>query len=79
MSIAAVTQKFYDLGSGTGKAVFVARLTQDFSKCVGIEILSSLHAQAAKVVKRFNSDFKQLLTLSVSQDTVSFVLRFAVQ
>ena len=54
--------------------MFVARLTQDFSKCVGIEILSSLHGQAAKVVKRFNSDFKQFLSLSVPQDAVSFFL-----
>ena len=40
---------FYDLGSGTGKAVFAARLAFDFSRCIGIEILSSLHAQAVQV------------------------------
>jgi SAM-dependent methyltransferase len=43
---------FYDLGSGTGKALFIARLVQDFSKCVGIEILESLHIQAEKIVHR---------------------------
>lgn len=43
---------FYDLGSGTGKAVFVARLTQDFSRCIGIEVLSALHQRAQKVTDR---------------------------
>lgn len=43
---------FYDLGSGTGKAVFIARLTQDFARCVGIEILHGLHSQAQKIVDR---------------------------
>lgn len=43
---------FYDLGSGTGKAVFVARFTQDFSKCIGIEILEGLHNQASLIVQR---------------------------
>ena len=50
---AAPGQVFYDLGSGTGKAVFAARITQDFSKCIGIEILSKLHQQAAKIVDRY--------------------------
>jgi SAM-dependent methyltransferase len=41
---------FVDLGSGTGRAVFLARLTQDFETCVGLEVLPSLHelAVAAK-------------------------------
>lgn len=38
---------FYDLGSGTGKGVFAARLTQDFDKCVGIEILESKFSKQA--------------------------------
>jgi hypothetical protein len=32
--------------------VFAARFAYDFSKCVGIEILSSLHAQAEGVLDR---------------------------
>lgn len=44
---------FYDLGSGTGKAVFVARITQDFARCIGIEILESLHDQAVEIVERY--------------------------
>ena len=58
---------FYDLGSGTGKAVFAARLTQDFSKCIGIEILHSLHKQAEKILTRYQSDFESYLALGQDQ------------
>lgn len=34
---------FYDVGSGSGKVVFAAALLYPFAKCIGIEILSSLH------------------------------------
>jgi SAM-dependent methyltransferase len=61
---------FYDLGSGTGKAVFAARLTRDFDKCIGIEILSSLHEAAEIVVQRFNEKFRNFLSLGENQ-TVS--------
>jgi hypothetical protein len=44
---------FYDLGSGTGKAVFAARLTCDFDRCLGIEILEGLHKQATVVANRY--------------------------
>ena len=39
---------FYDLGSGTGKAVFAAALLRGsrFKRCVGIELLRSLHEHA---------------------------------
>eukprot|EP01041_Mallomonas_annulata_P000761 gene761-1448_t len=43
---------FYDLGSGTGKAVFAARLTQDFARCVGVELLQGLHKQGRAVLER---------------------------
>lgn len=44
---------FYDLGSGTGKAVFAARLVCDFDRCVGVEILEGLHNQGQAIVKRY--------------------------
>lgn len=59
---------FYDLGSGTGKAVMVARLTQDFERCEGIEILKSLHEQGAKIVDRYNKYFKNKLCLGQKQE-----------
>lgn len=42
---------FYDLGSGSGKAVFAARFVGDFQDCVGIELLSNLHEMANSGVK----------------------------
>lgn len=58
---------FYDLGSGTGKAVFAARITQDFGKCVGIEILQKLHSQARVIVDRYNTSFRQMLCSTQNQ------------
>jgi SAM-dependent methyltransferase len=58
---------FYDLGSGTGKAVFAARLTHDFARCIGIEILSGLHNQAFHITQRYNEGFRHLLDSSQRQ------------
>jgi hypothetical protein len=44
---------FYDLGSGTGKAVIAARFIRDFNRCIGIEILSGLHSHARKIIDRW--------------------------
>jgi trans-aconitate methyltransferase len=41
---------FYDLGSGTGKAVITSALTQNFSKCVGVELLPSLYKASESVL-----------------------------
>ena len=40
---------FYDLGSGTGRGVIGAALLHDFSKCRGIEYLSTLH-EAGEII-----------------------------
>lgn len=58
---------FYDLGSGTGKALFVARLTRDFDKCIGIEILESLHGEASRIVQKYNDQVRESLALGQSQ------------
>jgi len=63
---------FYDLGSGTGKAVFVARLTQDFAKCVGIEILTGLHNAGFKVVEKYNQSFRSILDNNQKQHVVLY-------
>lgn len=39
---------YYDLGSGTGRALLASVLAHSFHKVVGIEILSSLHEAAEK-------------------------------
>lgn len=46
----------------------MARLTQDFSRCVGIEILSALHNQATVIVDRYNSSFKPYLYVGSDSD-----------
>lgn len=72
---------FYDLGSGTGKAVLIARLAFDFSKCIGIEILESLHEQALTIAAEYRREYQHLLyesTVSsngetLTQNSVNFV------
>jgi precorrin-6B methylase 2 len=43
---------FYDLGSGTGKAVITAALLFPFSKTIGIEVLSILHQASCEQKKK---------------------------
>lgn len=49
---------FYDLGSGTGKAVVLASLLFEFSKCVGIEILKDLYDTARAISVRLESEIE---------------------
>ena len=35
------------------QAVLAARFAFDFSKCIGVEVLSSLHRQAMSVLQRY--------------------------
>lgn len=42
-----------DLGSGVGKAVLGAAVVHPFSRCVGIEILESLHREALLAARRW--------------------------
>jgi hypothetical protein len=46
-------QRFYDLGSGTARAVLQAKTVCDFKECHGIEILGSLHNAALSVIPRY--------------------------
>jgi len=49
---------FYDLGSGVGKGVIASTLLHNFDKCIGVEILESLHKLALKMKDRYE-DFVQ--------------------
>lgn len=42
----AMGEVFYDLGSGSGKAVFAAALYFDFKKCYGVELMDVLYKQS---------------------------------
>lgn len=53
--------KFYDLGSGTGRAVFAAVLSIESPVFVGIELLPSLHRAAHEVAERYERVAEPLL------------------
>ena len=42
--------------------MFAAVLTQDFGKCVGVEILSGLYSRASSIAKRFDESFREYLS-----------------
>ena len=60
---------FYDLGSGSGRAVFAARFVGDFERCVGIELLSNLHDMASSVKSLYKFQYQSKLRCT----TVEFV------
>src|SRR5438046_2754042 len=47
---------FFDLGSGTGKPVFLAALAFPFSRAVGIELLAQMGAEARRVLERYRRE-----------------------
>lgn len=51
-------EKFYDLGSGTGKAVILAHLLFDFYSSTGIEILEGLYDVSRGVLAHYNLEFR---------------------
>jgi len=52
---------FYDIGSGSGRAVFAARFMGDFDQCTGIELLSNLHQLAISVQSLYKFLYKHKL------------------
>eukprot|EP00529_Nitzschia_sp_RCC80_P028140 CAMPEP_0113441700 /NCGR_PEP_ID=MMETSP0014_2-20120614/1219_1 /TAXON_ID=2857 /ORGANISM="Nitzschia sp." /LENGTH=271 /DNA_ID=CAMNT_0000332555 /DNA_START=52 /DNA_END=867 /DNA_ORIENTATION=- /assembly_acc=CAM_ASM_000159 len=60
---------FYDLGSGSGRAVFAARFAGDYERCVGIELLSNLHDLASSVKSLYKFQYQSKLKWT----TVEFV------
>ena len=67
---------FYDLGSGTGRAIFVAAFVQDFARLVGIEILDGLYEASTEVLDRFRGGggggFRSLLDGAPPSQKVEF-------
>lgn len=61
---------FCDCGSGTGKAVMIAHLLFDFEKCVGIELVDPLYNASAKVLKRYERDYRPQLAADVGDRKV---------
>ena len=48
---------FFDLGSGTGRAVIGAALTYPFSKYIGIELLETLYKATIEIKQLFEKDY----------------------
>jgi len=64
---------FYDLGSGTGKALLLAHMLFDFKKCVGIELLDALYATSAEMVKRYERDIRKKIIDAVDNREVKVI------
>jgi len=65
-------EKFVDLGSGLGKAVFAAHLFFPFGMCLGIEFLEDLHRHAAGNLQQFDSQIRNLLDERKRSQRISF-------
>lgn len=66
-------QIFYDLGSGTGKAVILAHLFFDFSQSIGIELVDSLYNASANVLKKFESKIKPKISAEVANKEIKLL------
>mmetsp|Transcript_4437 Transcript_4437/g.7065 ORF Transcript_4437/g.7065 Transcript_4437/m.7065 type:complete len:360 (+) Transcript_4437:232-1311(+) len=62
---------FYDLGSGSGRAVFAARFLTDFQNCIGIELLPNLHQLAISVASLYKFQYQHKLSSSSSSSSIS--------
>lgn len=52
---------FYDLGSGTGKAVLLAHLLFEFQKSIGIELIEPLSTTAHHIFEQYNKEYSSLI------------------
>ncbi|OGK14819.1 hypothetical protein A3C98_00300 [Candidatus Roizmanbacteria bacterium RIFCSPHIGHO2_02_FULL_37_15] len=64
---------FYDLGSGTGKAVILASLFGDFSKLVGIEEIEDLHRASVDIFRRYETEVKPILPSEKQKQVIELV------
>ncbi len=65
-------ETFCDLGSGTGKAVFMAYLLFQFSKTAGVELVETLYDAAIAVQKRFEKEFHPALAAELGDRKLAF-------
>lgn len=64
---------FYDLGSGTGKAVVLASMFGNFSKLTGIEILQELYESSTQTLKRYEQEVRPILSPERQGQSLSFI------
>jgi len=65
---------FYDLGSGTGKAVFAAHLLFPFSKTTGIEILPELCQISKNILEKYEKQLRPKILEKNNQQKIDFIL-----
>ena len=63
---------FYDLGSGAGRPVFIARLTMDFDSCIGIEYLKGLHDKSSAIKSVYDEEILPILYPDRTKGRVEF-------
>ncbi|MBI2635978.1 SAM-dependent methyltransferase [Candidatus Peregrinibacteria bacterium] len=63
---------FYDLGSGTGKAVILAAFVAPFRRATGVELIEDLFQSASESAARYHSEVKPLHPEKMEQE-VNFV------
>ena len=64
---------FYDLGSGSGRPVFIAGLHFDFDACIGVEMLGGLHEEAKAVQKDYEQRYYSMLHPDGKYARIQFV------
>lgn len=64
---------FYDLGSGSGKAVILASLFGNFSKLTGIEIIKELLQESKRILARFDPEVRPILPTDRQEQVIDFV------
>lgn len=64
---------FYDLGSGTGKAVIIATLLGGFQKIRGIELIPELFKESNRILERFTTGIAPLMKTEEPVPDVAFV------
>jgi len=64
---------FFDLGSGTGKATFLAALAFPFRRVVGIELLPGLGDAARKVLSHYDAEIRPRLGPEHQQQRIDFI------
>ena len=62
------SEVFVDLGSGAGRPCLAAASLYVFKKCVGIEILKSLHDQGVAAVKEYQATIDGSLEVDVTKE-----------
>jgi len=65
---------FYDLGSGTGKAVFAAHLLFPFSKTIGIEIIPELCKTSKNILEKYEKEIRPKILEKNNKQRIDFIL-----